>query len=103
MLFAEKGRLHGSSEVWANQLSDHNLKLLHAPNHIWCVPLFDFCQSKWIKGQVSKTVFLLKVFKSASLLWIEEYKIQVQLVLVVLVQVQDPLGVVSHETGGCKK
>ena len=57
--------------------------------------------------QVSKTVFLLKVFKSASLLWIEEYKmfcfIQVQLVLVVLVQVQDPLGVVSHETGGCKK
>ena len=57
--------------------------------------------------QVSKTVFLLKVFKSASVLWIEEYKmfclIQVQLVLVVLVQVQDPLGVVSHETGGCKK
>ena len=54
---------------------------------------------------MSKTVFLLKVFKSASLLWIEEYKmfclIQVQLVLVV--QVQDPLGVVSHETGGCKK
>ena len=56
--------------------------------------------------QVSKTVFLLKVFKSASLLWIEEYKmfslIQVHS-LVVLVQVQDPLGVVSHETGGCKK
>ena len=56
--------------------------------------------------QVSKTVFLLKVFKSASLLWIEEYKmfslIQVHS-LVVLVQVHNPLGVVSHETGGCKK
>ena len=55
---------------------------------------------------MSKTVFLLKVFKSASLLWIEEYKmfslIQVHS-LVVLVQVHNPLGVVSHETGGCKK
>ena len=64
-------------------------------------------QSGFKVKQVSKTVFLLKVFKSASLLWIEEYKmfclIQVQLVLVVLVQVQNPLGVVSHETGGCKK